>query len=298
MHNKLLTICQKGVLLTNEPMYKHTTFRTGGVADYFVMPATFDELKDIIKFAREENIPFYVIGNGSNLLVADNGIRGIVICTMLLKEMSVDKTEITATCGVSMAALASFARENNLTGLEFASGIPGTVGGGIVMNAGAYGGSLSDCAKETLCIDSQGNYKTFFGDEQAFGYRKSTFSEGNFTVLQTKFDLRNGESAEITEIMKELNARRKEKQPLDIPSAGSTFKRPEGYFAGKLIEDAGLKGFRVGGASVSEKHAGFVVNDNNASTNDILGVIKHCKKTVYQMFGVELKTEVKIIGEF
>ena len=297
MEAMLKNVLNKGKLLINEPMKNHTTFKTGGNADYFVTPSDFDELCGIIALAKEKNIPFIVIGNGSNLLVLDNGIRGIVICTCGLKDLSLDNTEITADCGVSMAALSAFARENGLSGLEFASGIPGTVGGGIVMNAGAYGGSLSDCAVETLCVDKEGNFKTFKGEEHNFGYRQSAFSGGEYIVLQSKFDLHHGKSEEIFQLTKELNTRRKEKQPLDKPSAGSTFKRPEGYFAGKLIEDSGLKGFRIGGACVSEKHAGFVVNDRNGTAKDVLSVIEHCQKTVFEKFGVKLETEVKIIGE-
>ncbi|MBQ7039172.1 MAG: UDP-N-acetylmuramate dehydrogenase [Clostridia bacterium] len=297
MKDKLAAVCTNGKVLVNEPMKNHITFKTGGPADYFIMPATISELKRILAVAREEDLPVTVIGNGSNLLVLDKGIRGLVICTLELKEITVDGQEITASCGVSLAALAGKAREHGLTGLEFASGIPGTVGGGIVMNAGAYGGSLSECAVETLCMDESGNLKTFRGDEQQFGYRKSAFSKGDLFVLQTKFDLHKGISQEISELMAELNARRREKQPLEKPSAGSTFKRPEGYFAGKLIEDAGLKGYRVGGASVSEKHAGFIVNDMDGSASDVLAVIEHCKNVVYEKFGVMLEPEVRILGE-
>ena len=214
-----------------------------------------------------------------------------------MKELEVDEQEITASCGVSLASLAAKAREAGLTGLEFASGIPGTVGGGIVMNAGAYGGALSDCATETVCIDMNGEVKTFRGDEQQLGYRKSAFSNGDFIVIQVKFDLHKGIAEEISELMTDLNSRRRDKQPLDKPSAGSTFKRPEGYFAGKLIEDANLKGYRFGGASVSEKHAGFVINDGDGTAADVLEVIRHCQQVVFEKFGVQLEPEIKILGE-
>lgn len=297
MREKLAATCTRGKIFENEPMKNHITFKVGGPADYFAMPATVNELKRLIAVAKEENLPVTVIGNGSNLLVLDKGIRGLVICTTELKEITVDGQEITAACGVSLAALAGKARECGLTGLEFASGIPGTVGGGIVMNAGAYGGSLSDCAVETVCVDMNGEIKTFRGEEQQLGYRKSAFSNGDLIVIQVKFDLHKGIAEEISELMAELNARRRDKQPLDKPSAGSTFKRPEGYFAGKLIEDSNLKGYRFGGASVSEKHAGFVINDGYGTAKDVLEVIRHCQEVVLQKFGVELETEVKILGE-
>lgn len=297
MVDKLKATCAKGKVLINEPMKNHITFKVGGPADYFAMPATLNELKRLLFVAREEKLPVTVIGNGSNLLVRDKGIRGLVICTTELKKISVDGQEITAGCGASLAALAGKAREEGLTGLEFASGIPGTVGGGIVMNAGAYGGSLSDCAIETICVDMDGELKSFRGEEQQFGYRKSAFSNGDLIVVQAKFDLHKGISREISELMNELNARRRDKQPLEKPSAGSTFKRPEGYFAGKLIEDADLKGFRFGGASVSEKHAGFIINDGDGTAADVVEVIKHCQMVVKEKFGVMLEPEVKIIGE-
>jgi len=297
MKDRLTAVCTRVKILTDEPMKNHTTFKVGGPADYFAMPATLSELKRLIQLAKEEKLPLTVIGNGSNLLVLDKGIRGLVICTTEMKDITVDGQEITASCGVSLAALAAKAREYGLTGLEFASGIPGTVGGGIVMNAGAYGGSLSDCAVETLCLDLNGELKTFRSEEQKFGYRESAFAKGDLIVVQSKFDLHKGIAEEISALMSELNARRRDKQPLEMPSAGSTFKRPEGHFAGKLIEDANLKGFRIGGASVSEKHAGFIINDQNGTAEDILAVIRHCREVVLEKFGVTLEAEVKIIGE-
>lgn len=298
MTERLSEICTKDTVFINEPMAKHTTFKTGGNADYFVLPKTKEQLISVLKLAKEENVPCHIIGNGSNLLVSDKGVRGIVIATAEMKEMTVSDTLISASCGVSLARLAGFAKQNALAGLEFASGIPGTVGGGMMMNAGAYGGALSDCAKETLCADFDGNLKTLSGAEQGLSYRKSAFSEQNLVVLETTFALTRGNEREIEEKMKDFNVRRKEKQPLEFPSAGSTFKRPEGYFAGKLIEDAGLKGFRAGGASVSEKHAGFVINDKGGTTADILAVMQHCKDVVYQKFGVVLEPEVRFLGEF
>lgn len=285
-------------ILIDEPMKKHTTFKVGGNADFVVFPETKEQLILTLQLAKKERVSCIVLGNGSNVLVSDDGIRGIVICTLNMKNISVDKNAITASCGVSMASLSATARENGLSGLEFASGIPGTVGGGIYMNAGAYGGALSDCAQKTLCVTKDGELKTFIGDEQNFGYRKSAFAEQDLIVLETEFLLHEGNGQEISDLMSELNARRRDKQPLDKPSAGSTFKRPEGYFAGKLIEDAGLKGYRVGGACVSEKHAGFVVNDKNGNANDIISVMKHCQDTVLEKFGVKLEPEIRLIGTF
>ncbi len=298
MLQKLSAVCAKENILCEEPMAKHTTFKTGGNAEFFVLPQNKQQLCEILQIAHAAGQNALVIGNGSNLLVADSGIRGIVISTQNLKNIQVQDNTITAECGASMAALSAVAKSHGLTGLEFASGIPGTVGGGIVMNAGAYGGQLSDCAVQTDCASQNGRLHTFVGEEQMFGYRKSAFSTGDWIVLETKFALQTGEPNEIENTMRILNQRRKEKQPLELPSAGSTFKRPDGYFAGKLIEDAGLKGYRFGGACVSQKHAGFVVNDQNATSADVLQVIRHCQKTVLEKFGIELQPEVRFIGNF
>ncbi len=298
MLNQLLSVYKKEQIRIDEPMKNHTTFKVGGNADFLVFPETEEQIIKTLKIANQNGIPFIVIGNGSNVLVSDKGIRGIVICTLNMKNIEVDANTVTAYCGASMASLSASAKENGLSGLEFASGIPGTVGGGIYMNAGAYGGSLSDCAQRTLCITKDGEFKTFVGDEQKFDYRKSVFSEQDLIVIKTVFSLTEGNSNEISELMNELNARRRDKQPLDKPSAGSTFKRPEGHFAGKLIEDAFLKGFRIGGACVSEKHAGFIVNDENGTAEDVLNVMKHCQNVVFEKFGVKLEPEVRLIGDF
>ena len=295
MLKKLLDVCTKENVKQQEPMKNYTTFRTGGPADFLVLPETKEQLKQVLAIVKEENVPLTVIGNGSNLLVSDKGIRGVVVCTCKMKEISANGTEITASCGVTMAALAACAKQASLTGLEFASGIPGTVGGGIVMNAGAYDGCLSDCATETLCIDLNGNEKRFCGDEQKFSYRKSAFSGGDWIVVESKFQLKPGNAQEIEDKMKDLNARRKEKQPLEKPSAGSTFKRPEGYFAGVLIEQSGLKGFSVGGAQISEKHAGFVINKGGATTKDVTDLMEAVSKKVKENFGVELEPEIRVL---
>lgn len=298
MLNQLLSVYKKEQIRIDEPMKNHTTFKVGGKADFLVFPETEEQIVKTLEIAKQNEISFIVLGNGSNVLVSDKGIRGIVICTVNMKKIEVDANTVTAYCGASMASLAASAKEHGLSGLEFASGIPGTVGGGIYMNAGAYGGSLSDCAQSTLCITRDGELKTFVGEEQKFDYRKSVFSEQDLIVIKTVFSLTEGNSNEISELMNELNSRRRDKQPLDKPSAGSTFKRPEGHFAGKLIEDACLKGFRIGGACVSEKHAGFIVNDENGTAEDVLNVMKHCQNVVFEKFGVKLEPEVRLIGDF
>ena len=298
MLNQLLSVYKKEQIRIDEPMKNHTTFKVGGKADFFVLPENEEQIVKTLDIAKQNGVSVIVLGNGSNVLVSDKGIRGIVICTLNMKNIEVDANTITAYCGASMASLAAAAKESKLSGLEFASGIPGTVGGGIYMNAGAYGGSLSDCAQRTLCITKDGEFKTFVGDEQEFDYRKSVFSKQGLIVIKTVFALNSGDSNEISSLMNELNARRRDKQPLDKPSAGSTFKRPEGYFAGKLIEDACLKGFRIGGASVSEKHAGFIINDENGTAEDVINVMKHCKNVVFEKFGVNLEPEVRLIGDF
>ncbi len=282
-------------ILENEPMKNHTSFKIGGAAKIFAVPSSNEEILAVVGYAKKNNIPYYIIGNGSNLLVSDEGYNGIII--HIGKNMSSVKTigcTITAQAGATLAKLAKEAADNTLTGLEFASGIPGTVGGAVVMNAGAYGGEIKDVAIKTTYMDLDGNIKTVIGDKHKFGYRTSCFKPGDI-VLETEFVLNKGNKDNILATMNELNSRRKEKQPLDMPSAGSTFKRPEGYFAGKLIEDAGLKGFSIGGAEVSTKHSGFVVNKGNAKCEDVINLINHIKDTVRQKFGVSLECEVKIL---
>lgn len=282
-------------IFINEPMCDHTSFKIGGRASVFITPSSEDEILFALKYACENEIPYYVIGNGSNLLVCDEGYDGIIICIgKNFSQIKTDGLKICAQAGASLAKLSAEAGNHSLTGLEFASGIPGTVGGAVVMNAGAYGGEIKDVAVKTKYIDKHLNIKTVEGAGHKFGYRSSCFEAGDI-VLETTFELKAGDKKQISDTMLKLNSRRKEKQPLELPSAGSTFKRPEGYFAGKLIEDAGLKGFKIGGAEVSTKHCGFVVNKDNASCEDVLNLINHIKKTVKQKFNVELECEVKIL---
>ncbi len=287
-------------LAINEPMSKHTTFKIGGAADLLVEPGSTNQLIALLRLFKRFNIPYFVMGNGSNLLVGDKGIRGAVVkISNELSNCDVSGTTITAQSGIKLSRLAQTALNNGLTGLEFASGIPGTLGGAVYMNAGAYGGEMKDVVKEVICLDTKTESITrMSAAECSFGYRKSIFTSGEFIITGAVLDLAEGNTDEIRAKMNELAARRNEKQPVDKPSAGSTFKRPEGYFAGTMIDECGLKGTRVGGAEVSTKHAGFVVNIDNATAADVIGVIDKVKAEVKRKFGVELEPEVKLVGEF
>lgn len=284
-------------LFENEPMSKHTTFRVGGPADLMFAPADREELCVALEAAKAENVPAYVIGNGSNLLVRDGGIRGLVIALGDdYARVCVDGDRIYAQAGARLSKIAALAQENGLSGLEFASGIPGTLGGGCMMNAGAYGGQLSDVLRSCQ-VWLNGQLKSYSTEEMEMGYRTSMPLKKGGVVFSAEFCLRQDDPAAISERMRDFAARRREKQPLNLPSAGSTFKRPEGRFAGALIEGCGLKGCTVGGAQVSEKHAGFVVNTGGACARDILALIAHVQKTVLAETGVQLEPEVRIIGE-
>lgn len=285
-------------LLENESMAKHTTFHVGGNADMYVSVKSVRELSSLIKLTRETDTPFTIIGNGSNILVKDKGIRGLVIeIGSGMSDFELKGNKIYAQAGVLISKLASLALNHSLSGMEEISGIPGTLGGGIYMNAGAYGGELKNIIKTVTYIDEYGEEKTVTADECGFGYRKSIFTNGGKYIVSAVIELSEGDRTEISEKMAEYAKRRREKQPLSLPSAGSTFKRPEGYFAGALIQESGLKGYKSGGAMISDLHAGFVVNYDNATSQDILDVIKHTQETVLDKFGVMLETEVKIIGE-
>ena len=283
--------------LEDEPMNIHTTFRIGGKADIFVKPTTEKSLCEIINICNENEIPVFCVGGGSNLLVSDFGIRGIVIHTGGLSDITLlDGCEIECGAGVKLSQLCSFALENSLTGLEFAWGIPGTVGGAVYMNAGAYGGEFRDIITASKHINADGKIEELTNEEMKLGYRSSIYSKNNAIIISAKIKLRPGLQTEIREKMDELIGRRKDKQPLELPSAGSTFKRPEGAFAGTLIEQCGLKGKTVGGAMVSEKHAGFIVNyDGNATCTDVLRLIDVVKNTVFKETGYILEPEVKVI---
>lgn len=282
--------------IVNEPMYKHTSFKTGGCADYFAAPSTIDELVEILQRCKSNKLPYFIIGNGTNLLVSDDGYRGVIIklCGNLSGERLIGNT-IEAKCGLRLTSLSYFAMENGLSGLEFAAGIPGTVGGGVYMNAGAYEFELSNVIETVTALTDDLKIKQLTNEQMQFKYRSSLAQKENFIVLEAVFKLSPGNKEEIKNKMQYYNDKRKEKQPLEFPSAGSTFKRPKGTFAAKLIEDCGLKGFSIGGAQVSEKHAGFIINVSEATTADILAVMEHCTKTVYKMSGIMLEPEVRML---
>ncbi|SHJ30885.1 UDP-N-acetylmuramate dehydrogenase [Lutispora thermophila] len=283
----------------NEPMKNHTSFKVGGNADIFIEPENVRELTEFIRYAKDNNIPYYIIGNGTNLLVSDYGISGAVIkLGEKISSIQVVEDRIIAQCGAKLPEVAKVAMANSLSGLEFASGIPGSIGGAVAMNAGAYGHEMKDVIETVEVLDGNLEYKVVQNKEMEFGYRKSAVWKNNYIVLGSTFKLKKGSKSEIVSLMDNYTKERQSKQPLDMPSAGSVFKRPEGYYTGKLIEDAGLRGMSIGGAQVSEKHCGFIVNKGGATARDIYNLIKHIQKTIYERFGVELETEVKLIGKF
>lgn len=283
-------------VLGEEPMCRHTTFRIGGPADVFVAPDTVEKVAQVIRVCREAGVPFYIVGNGSNLLVSDDGYRGVIV--QIYKNLNAIQTDgetITAEAGAMLSVIAKRAQAVSLTGFEFASGIPGTIGGAVVMNAGAYGGELRDVLQEATVLTKEGEIRTVSAEELKLGYRYSVIPEREWIVLAAKLRLKSGDPEMIRKRMEELKVQRVTKQPLDLPSAGSTFKRPEGYFAGKLIMDAGLRGFCVGGAQISQKHCGFVVNTGNATAKDVQNLIREVQTRVKEQFGVQLEPEVKML---
>lgn len=282
-----------------EPMAAHTTFRVGGPAECLIEIENAEQLQKVQRYLRQVEYPFSVVGNGSNLLVSDKGYQGIILqIGRKMSDITVDGNVITAKSGASLAQVAVTAWKNGLTGLEFASGIPGTVGGGVVMNAGAYGGELAQVVTYVQVLGADGELLMLDNETMEFGYRRSTIRKRPFIVTEVTFELIPGEAGEIKAKMDELAVRRREKQPLEFPSAGSTFKRPEGHFAGELIMNAGLRGFQVGGARVSDKHCGFVINTGNASAADIMDVIWEVQRRVKERFHVELEPEVVFLGDF
>lgn len=282
----------------NEEMKNHTTFKIGGPADVFVSAQSVDEIKAVLRYCAQSNMPCMIMGNGSNMLVGDGGIRGVVLhIGSKMSGCRIDGETVYAEAGILMSALSRRILEAELSGFEFASGIPGTLGGGIYMNAGAYGGELKDIIEEVTYIDENNEVKTAKRGELDFAYRHSIFETGKYVILSCVMKLKKGKSEEIKALMADYSKRRSDKQPISMPSAGSTFKRPEGYFAGKLIQDSGLMGCSIGGAQVSEKHAGFVVNRGGATAKDVLDLIEHVQKTVEEKFGVHLEPEVRLIGE-
>ena len=299
IYDKVVDIVGEENVHTDEPMIRHTTFRIGGNADYFVKPGNADEVAAVIAVCREYNIPYFILGNGSNLLVSDDGYRGMIINIMdNMDSVTVDGRIITAQAGAMLVRVSVMARDNALTGLEFASGIPGTIGGAVYMNAGAYGGEMKNVVKTVRAIDEYGRIYELDSEKMDFSYRHSIVEERKLIVLEVTLELEHGSREAIDDRMKELAEARRSKQPLEYPSAGSTFKRPEGYFAGKLIMDAGLRGYSVGGAQVAEKHCGFVINKGGATASDVVELIRDVQHDVDDKFGVTLEPEVKMLGEF
>ncbi len=292
---ELKNYTDKKNILINENLSKHCTFKTGGSCKGVILPENEDELLKIIMFLKTKNAAFEIIGNGSNILFPDGHLDKIIIKTTRLNNISVSGNEITAEAGAKLSAVCNIALENSLTGMECLNGIPGTIGGAVYMNAGAYGGEIKDVCIKTFYLDENLNMLTREFEDHEFSYRHSFFSDKRHIILKSVLRLQKGDKAEIKKKMAEFIEKRNEKQPLNFPNAGSTFKRPEGYFAGKLIEDCGLKGYRIGDACVSEKHSGFIINKGNATTEDILKLIAYVQKEVKNKFGVELETEVKLI---
>ncbi len=296
MTDKLKSIAE--IVMLNEPMSEHTTFKIGGPADYFVSVTKEEEVCAVISWAKKNGIPYLIIGNGSNMLVSDKGIRGLVIeIGKNFADVRCEGEKIYAQAGALLSRVAKTAMNESLTGMEEISGIPGTVGGAVYMNAGAYGGEISSSIETVTYLDGDGEIKTVTAKECNFGNRTSIFETGDKIVLSVVFSLKKGKPDEIKEKMADYTNRRKTKQPLAFPSAGSTFKRPEGHFAGSLIENAGLKGFTIGKAQISELHAGFVINLGGATAEDVMGVIRHAQKIVKEKYDVCLEPEVRLIGE-
>lgn len=298
IYKELLNILDEKNIKVDEPMKKHISFKVGGPADFLVKPKTEEELRNVVEFAKKENVPFIVIGNGSNLLVKDGGIRGIVIeLSDNFNNYEIDGNIIKAQSGALLAIIGRNAMKNSLTGFEFAAGIPGTLGGALAMNAGAYGGEMKQVVKTVRLMDRDGNIFELSNEEMKFEYRRSLLTTKDYIVLSAVIELQPGNVEEIKEIMADYSNRRSTKQPLNFPSAGSTFKRPEGHFAAKLIDDCGLRGLNLRGAQVSDKHCGFVINSGGAAAKDILDLMFIVKSTVNAKFGIMLEEEVKILGE-
>lgn len=298
-YDKLTSVIAKERVYVDEPMSRHTTFRVGGPADFFVTPKAKEEVRDVIRICKEAGMPYYIIGNGSNLLVSDAGYRGVIV--QIYKKMNEVKVEgdlVKAQAGALLSGIAAKALGAELSGFEFASGIPGTIGGACVMNAGAYGGEMKDVLESVTVLTGEGKIIELGRNELELGYRTSVIAKKGYIVLGAVLKLERGDGEKIKTYMDELKEKRVTKQPLEYPSAGSTFKRPEGYFAGKLIQDSGLKGFTVGGAQVSEKHSGFVINKGNATAADVMELIRQVTAKVKEDTGVTMEPEVKQIGEF
>ena len=300
IYNELLKFIDKDKILKDEPMTLHTSFKIGGKADFLVKPSTEDEIISILKFSKENDIPVFILGNGSNILVRDVGIRGITIKPNL-QDISIfendDDVDIIVGAGYPVAKLSRIVSQKEIAGLEFLSGIPGTIGGAVKMNAGAYGSEMKDCVVETKYMDYDGNIYIINAEEHEFGYRRSIFSKKEVIILETKLKLNYGEKEIIDNKINEITEQRKQKQPITMPSAGSVFKRGDGFVTARLIDECGLKGFSIGGAEVSTMHAGFIVNKGNATANDVIELIEYVKNKVKEKYNVDLELEVLIVGE-
>lgn len=300
LHQSLEKVITKEKIKCNEPMSKHTSFKTGGKADYYITVKTIEDIRAVTKFAKDNNIQLYIIGNGSNLLVSDKGVRGIVL-KIALEDFKIEEKEkeviVTVGAGIKIMSLAQLLVQKEISGFEELSGIPGTIGGANRMNAGAYGKEMKDVIIETKCIDKNGNIVILPKEKQNLVYRGSIFKNNEYIILETKMLLSKGKKEKIQEKIQEFLNQRKEKQPIQYPSAGSTFKRGEGFITAKLIDECGLKGYSIGGAQISEKHAGFIINKGNATSKDILDLIEYTKKIVFEKFNVEIEEEIEFIGE-
>lgn len=297
LSNKLSKLLKVDDIAINEPMKNHTSFKVGGPADILVCPKTYEEVVNIIKLCNEAGIPFYIIGRGSNLVVRDGGYRGVIIKLTKLDTIKVQEEMVIVQGGADLSKVSDAALNNDLTGFEFACGIPGTVGGAVTMNAGAYNGEVSQVIYSALVVDKEGNLINLDREQLNLGYRTSAVQEHGYAVLEASFKLKKGDHDKIKNRIDELTRRREDKQPLEYPSAGSTFKRPEGYFTGQLIEECALKGHSIGGAEVSQKHAGFIINKGGATAKDVLSLIEYVQEVVKERYNVELHPEVRIIGE-
>ena len=299
IYRRFCEIAGSACVLVDEPMKRHTTFHIGGPADYFVCPDSKEKLRQVLALCREEGLPWFILGNGSNLLVSDQGYRGVIIQIYKnFQQVAIEGERVTAGAGILLSRLASLACESSLAGLEFASGIPGTLGGAAVMNAGAYGGEMRDVLSGVTVLDQKGGIQHLDAEELQMGYRTSLVKERGWIVAEAELLLTRGVQDKIRKRMEELKEARCAKQPLEYPSAGSTFKRPEGHFAGKLIMDAGLRGVRVGGAMVSEKHCGFVINAGDATAWDVMKLMRQIQETVWEKFRLRLEPEVRFLGDF
>ena len=297
IYQELLFMISSEKLKIDEPLKNYTFTKTGGNADILVFPSTYEEVQNVVNYANEHHIPLTYIGNGSNLIIKDGGIKGIVVTLIRLNRLSLEDNIITAQSGASIIETSRYALKHDLTGLEFACGIPGTVGGAVFMNAGAYGGEVKDVLKDVLVLTASGELERLKRDEIELTYRHTSIAKEGHLVLEATFSLEHGDNLVIKEKMDELTFLRTSKQPLEYPSCGSVFKRPPNMFAGKLIQDSGLQGVQVGGVQVSKKHAGFMVNVENGTASDYIKLIELVQQTVKEKYQVDLETEVKIIGE-